>query len=94
MVFGLLGGLIAAYFNRTATLSLEFQNEKAFSTTLNNALAEMGFEPKSELDNFVVYQRPSLSHLFSGSVFVQIEKGIATIVSRSSNIKQLYKKVQ
>ncbi|MCA1991088.1 MAG: hypothetical protein LDL41_03440 [Coleofasciculus sp. S288] len=94
MVFGLLGGLVGAYFNRTATLSLEFQNEKTFTTTLNNALAEMGFEQKSELDDFIVYQRPAFSHLFSGSVFVQIEKGVATIVSRSTNIKRLHKKIQ
>ncbi len=41
MVFGVLGGLVAAYLNKTDTLSLEFQNEKTFTTALNNALSEL-----------------------------------------------------
>lgn len=91
---GLLAGGIGAYFNRSVTLTLDFKNKKIFTATLNNALAEMGFEPKSELDNFIVYQRPTLSNIFSGKVFVEFEPNKATIVGRSANIKRLHKKME
>ncbi len=94
IVLGLFAGLIGAYFNRTTTLSLEFKNKKAFTATLNEALAEMGFEQQSELDDFVIYQRSALSHLFSGKVLVQIDKNSANISGRSANIERLRQKLE
>ena len=93
ITIGLIAGLVGAYFNRSMTLSLEFKNKKAFTNTLNTSLSEMGFEPKSELDDFVVYQRPALRNLFSGKVFVKIENGMATIISRASIIRRLRQKI-
>ncbi|EGJ30046.1 MULTISPECIES: hypothetical protein [Moorena] len=93
IIFGLIGGLLGTYFNRTVTVSLEFRSKKVFTAALNDALTEMGFEETSKLDDFVVYQRPALSNLFSGKVFVQIGKGKATIASRSRNIKRISSKL-
>ena len=89
VIFGLIGGLLGTYFNRTVTVSLEFNSKKVFTAALQDALTEMGFEETSKLDDFVVYQRPALSNIFSGKVFVQIGKGKATIASRSRNIKRI-----
>lgn len=94
ITLGLVAGLIGAYFNRSVTLSLEFKNKKDFTKTLNTTLADMGFETKSEINNFVVYQRPMVRNLFSGKVFVQIENGIATIISRASTIRRLRQRLQ
>ncbi|NEO36756.1 MAG: hypothetical protein F6J90_10720 [Moorea sp. SIOASIH] len=93
VIFGLIGGLLGTYFNRTVTVSLEFKSKKVFTAALQDALSEMGFEETSKLDDFVVYQRPALSNLFSGKVFVQIGKGTATIASRSRNIKRISRKI-
>ncbi len=89
VIFGLIGGLLGTYFNRTVTVSLEFNSKKVFTAALQDALTEMGFEETSKLDDFVVYQRPALSNIFSGKVFVQIGKGKAIIASRSRNIKRI-----
>ncbi|NEQ80676.1 MAG: hypothetical protein F6K26_10590 [Moorea sp. SIO2I5] len=93
VIFGLIGGLLGTYFNRTVTVSLEFKSKKVFTAALQDALTEMGFEETSKLDDFVVYQRPALSNLFSGKVFVQIGKGKAIIASRSRNIKRISRKL-
>ena len=94
ITLGLFAGLMGAYFNRSVTLSLEFKNKKNFTNKLNTSLAEMGFEPQSEIDNFVVYQRSALRNVFSGKVLVQIENGMATIVSRASTIRRLRQKIE
>jgi hypothetical protein len=94
ITLGLVAGLVGAYFNRSVTFSLEFKNKKAFTKTLNKTLSDMGFEPKSEIDDFVVYQRPALRNIFSGKVFVQIDDGIATIISRASIIRRLRQKIE
>ncbi|NEO15630.1 MULTISPECIES: hypothetical protein [unclassified Moorena] len=93
VIFGLIGGLLGTYFNRTVTVSLEFKSKKVFTVALQDALTEMGFEETSKLDDFVVYQRPALSNLFSGKVFGQIGKGKAIIASRSINIKRISRKL-
>ncbi|NEP49641.1 MAG: hypothetical protein F6K65_12850 [Moorea sp. SIO3C2] len=93
VIFGLIGGLLGTYFNRTVTVSLEFKSKKVFTAALQDTLTEMGFEETSKLDDFVVYQRPALSNLFSGKVFVQIGKGKANIASRSRNIKRISRKL-
>ncbi|AOY80706.1 hypothetical protein BJP36_13045 [Moorena producens JHB] len=93
IIFGLIGGLLGTYFNRTVTVSLEFRSKKVFTAALNDALTEMGFEETSKLDDFVVYQRQALSNLFSGKVFVQIGKGTAIIASRYRNIKRISRKL-
>lgn len=89
ILFGLVAGLLGAYFNRSATISVSFRNKKTFIKTLEQALSEMGFQKKSQLEEFAVYQKSAISTLFSGKVLVQIDQNSATIIGRSSNIKRL-----
>ncbi|MGK7873854.1 MAG: hypothetical protein AB4426_11240 [Xenococcaceae cyanobacterium] len=89
ILFGLVAGLLGANFNRSATISASFQNKKAFTKNLNEVLSEMGFEEKSQLEEFTVYEKSPLRTLFSGKVFVKIDQNSATIIGRSSNIKRL-----
>ncbi|NET35597.1 MAG: hypothetical protein F6K19_26830 [Cyanothece sp. SIO1E1] len=93
LVTGLMAGLIGAYFNQTVTFTITFQNRNSFIQTLNQALAEMGFETQEQLDEMVIYTRSPLRQLFSGKVFVQMEASSANISSRSMYIKRLRKKL-
>ncbi|MBW4552683.1 MAG: hypothetical protein KME35_16470 [Aphanocapsa sp. GSE-SYN-MK-11-07L] len=100
---GLLAGLAGAYFNRTVSLAIPcgtakpnaVANPKAFKTQLNQALSDLGYTPKSELEGgYQVYQRSALRHWLSGSILVQVAEGTATIFGRASNIKRLQKKLE
>ena len=93
ILFGLVAGLLGAYFNRSATISVSFRNKKTFIKTLDQALSEMGFEKKSQLEEFAVYEKSAIRTLFSGKVLVQIDQNSATIIGRSSNIKRLSQRI-
>lgn len=93
LIAGLFGGLLGAYFNRSVTLEVPFKSKKSFLNTLNASLAEMGYEPRLNIEDVVVYQRPSLRRLLSGRVFVQIADNAAIISSRSIHIKGLKKRL-
>ncbi|MGP1373477.1 MAG: hypothetical protein ACTS3T_11670 [Almyronema sp.] len=86
---GLLGGLIAAYFNQTLLLEVPFQSKKQFLRSLNQSLNEMGYTPAAEAEGVLVYQRSPLSQLFSGKVYVQISENNALIFSRAIHIRSL-----
>jgi hypothetical protein len=86
---GLVAGILGAYFNRSATISTTFQNQKAFREQLDEALAQMGFDRQTQLDDFVVYEKSALQTMFSGKILVKIDKNSATIIGRSSNLKRL-----
>lgn len=86
---GLIAGLVGAKFNRSVTISASFSNKKTFSKILNETLSQMGFEPKSQLEDFTVYQKLTWKTLFTGKIFVRIENKSATIIGRSSIIKKL-----
>ncbi len=100
---GLLAGLVGGYFNRTVSLVIPHgtakpntvTNPKTFTAQLNQALGDMGYGPKSELEGgYQVYQRSPLRHWLSGSILVQVTEGTATIFGRASNIKRLQKRLQ
>lgn len=91
LVGGLVAGLVGGSFNRTATLSVEFKNQKQFVSELEQVLNQLGYAKTSEMEDVWVYERSSFSRLFSGKVYVQIEQRTATIASRASNISQVRK---
>jgi hypothetical protein len=93
LIAGLSAGVVGGYLNHSATLSLEFTNRKTFTATLDRTLAEMGYTPTSDWDDFTVYQRSGMGRLFSGKIFVKIDKRRATIVSRSVHLKQLHRQI-
>jgi len=88
---GVVAGLIGAYFNRTLTITVPFQNRKKFLATLETALNAMGYQQVTEEDDSRVYQRSNLSKWLSGKIYVQLEKNQATIASRAVHIRQLQK---
>ena len=91
MLLGLVSGLLGAIFNRSATFSTSLADPTAFTQRLDEALSEMGFEKKTQLEEFTVYEKSALKTLFSGKVLVKIDQDSATIISRSSNIRYLKK---
>jgi hypothetical protein len=91
---GLIAGLLGGYFNSTMTLTMPVNNKKEFFNILNNALSQMGYQQKDEMDGVLVYERSGLSKFLSGKVFVQIDHNTATIASRAVHIRGLRKLIQ
>ncbi len=91
ILFGLLSGAIGSYFNRNVTISLPVSNQKAFRQRLTEILTNSGFQATGELEGFTVYQRPKMSAIFSGKLFVYVSNDTATISGRASKVKALQK---
>ncbi|NJK47296.1 hypothetical protein HC931_02980 [Candidatus Gracilibacteria bacterium] len=87
---GLISGIIGAYFNRSVIISLTFPNPKTLVLELDKALAQIGFEQKTQLDDYTIYsQSNTLRTVFSGKIFVKIENNCAQISGRSRYVKRL-----
>lgn len=92
-LMGLGLGLIGAYFNRSKLISISFQDKKIFQARLNQVLAELGYEEKSQMEEFTVYERPNFQGVLSGKIFVQIEQDSASIAGRASKVATLGRKL-
>lgn len=88
---GLVGGLVGAYFNRSRTIVVPFQNRKQFLATLEPALNAMGYQQVAQEGDLCTYERSNLSKWLSGKIYIQFEKNQATIASRALHIRQLQK---
>lgn len=86
---GLLTGILGAYFNRTISFTVPFQNQKQFLKSLEATLTQLGYQQISEEEDVRVYQRSSFNKWFSGRIFVQLENQQATIASRAITIRSL-----
>ncbi len=89
LVVGLLTGILGAKFNRSVTITASYRKSKNFEKTIEKVLNNLGFISNSQLEEFTVYQIPSLKSLFVGKLFLQIEKRSSTIICRASLAKQL-----
>ncbi len=89
LVVGLLTGILGTKFNRSVTIAASFKKSKDFEQTIGKVLNNLGFVTNSQLEEFTVYQIPSLKSLFIGKLFLQVEKRSATIICRASLAKQL-----
>ena len=92
--FGLVVAGFGAALNSHRTISLPIKNKGGFVKSLNEALAELGYQETSTLDEFTVYQRSGLGKVFSGKLFINLDNKTATISGRSTNLKVLEKKLQ
>lgn len=96
IALGLLAGLLGAYFNSYQTITLPVPNRGVFTQKLNGILSAMGYQEASQLEEFAVYERGSFQKIFSGKLLVQIDKDKkeATIVGRSSRIRQIKQQLE
>ena len=92
-IIGLVGGTMGAYFNRSVTISMPFKNRKTFQRELDSILAEMGYSCDRELDDWLVYRRPTIRQLFSGKIYVKLDDGLAMLSSRSVHIQALLRRL-
>ncbi len=98
LVFGLVGGIVGAYFNHTASFSLDGAQAKLGE--IETFLLELGYEPEANIDDsettqdFVIYRRGAWSRFFSGPIILQQQRGKLTLISRASMIKRLRKHFQ
>lgn len=91
---GLLAGLLGAYFNRSQLISVNITNPKAFTQKLTQMLNSAGYQETGKAEEFTVYERSGASGVFSGKIFVQIEKKSATIAGRASKVEMLRKSLE
>lgn len=91
LVFGLLTGVLGAKFNRSVTITASYKKSNKFEKKFEKVLDDLGFITSSQLEEFTVYQIPTIKSLFIGKLFVQIEKRSATIICRASLAKQIKK---
>lgn len=93
IAFGLLFGFAMAFFVKAVTISVTFQDKKTFLSRINLALAEMGYHPQSQNENFLTYKPSFQAGLLAGNISVSIENSSATIVGPNSYIKKLQKRL-
>lgn len=85
--FGLSFGFVTAFLMKAVTISMTFQDKKAFLSRLNVALAEIGYHPKSQTESFLTYKPSLQAGLLTGKISIQIEDTSATIVGPNTYIK-------
>ena len=88
ILLGLAAGLLGATFNRSATLSASFRSQQAFLNTLDTVLGDLGYH-QSQHEDGIVYEKTPLQTLFSGRIWVQIDKHSATITGRAKHLQKL-----
>lgn len=86
---GLIAGILGTTFNRNVTITTTVKRKAVWLKSLNKNLAEMGFEPQKELEDFTIYQKKAIATLFSGRVFLKFEGKTATIIGRANVIGKL-----
>jgi hypothetical protein len=84
---GLIAGILGGALNRTITLTVPFNDQKAFIARLNDIMTRKGYERQEDMDEVWVYQRANLAKLLTGKVFVFFGEGNATIASRAVQIR-------
>jgi len=90
----LLIGFGAAHTIKAITVSMTFQDKKAFLSRLNVLLAEIGYHPESQTESFLTYKPVGKSRLFDVNISVQVDDSSVTIVSPNAYIKKLQKRLQ
>jgi hypothetical protein len=96
LVVGAVGGLLGASFNRSMTVDIPFTSKKVFTQKLETCLNAIGYteDKAASGKGILVYQRPLLSQLFSGRVYVLLEDKQAHIRSRAMHVRAIRRKLE
>jgi hypothetical protein len=87
----LLNGFVAAFYIKAVTISMTFQDKKAFLARLNIVLAEVGYHPEFQTESFLTYKPARKFQLFDINISVQIDDNSVTMVGPNWYIKKLQK---
>ena len=94
LIVGAVGGFMGGFFNHTMILQVPFKSRKQFLKTLvQDTLEPMGYELAEEMDAIKVYRRSTVRQLFSGKIYVEIQRDRAILASRAVHIRRLRKKL-
>ena len=94
LIVGAVGGFMGGFFNHTMILTVPFKSRKQFLKTLvQDTLEPMGYELAEEVDDIKVYRRSTLRQLFSGKIYVEMQRDRAVLASRAVHIRYLRKKL-
>lgn len=91
IAFGLLSGLVGAFFNSHSTLELSLNQNGVSKKRLYALLAERGYEQAEQQDRVSVYARSGGMNILSGRIFVEMENETATVSGRSRDVRAIQK---
>lgn len=94
IAFGLFFGFVMAFFMKANTISILVHDKKSFIDKLNIGLAEIGYHPESQTDNFLTFKPSFQAGLLAGKISIQIGQNSATIIGPSTYVKKLQKRIQ
>lgn len=89
LIVGMATGLIGLYMNRSQTLQFTIRNQKRFKNQFESTLEQLGFDTKTDEEDYTIYTNSGWQRWFAGKILVKIERQSVVIVSRASNIRQL-----
>lgn len=89
LVFGVLFGLMMGLFFQGMTATVAFSNEKEFRAQLNVAMAQLGYNPASQAENFLTYKPSLQAGLAAGRISVQVREGEAVVVGPRMYVRKL-----
>jgi hypothetical protein len=93
LFFGLFFGLTMAFFLQGETATVEIADKKGFVSCLNVALAQLGYNPATQTEDFYTYKPSFQAGLAAGSISVQLLEGHAVIVGPKMYVKKLLKRL-
>jgi hypothetical protein len=91
LFFGLLLGVIIAFFMKAYRVMVRYQDREAFLAQLNIAVRELGYHPSVQTDAWLTFTPPIPTGLLSGEISVMIDQGSATITGPATYVKKLQK---
>jgi hypothetical protein len=91
--FGLFFGLAMAFFLKGKTATIEVGDKGGFVSRLNVAMAQLGYNPATQADDFFTYKPSFQAGLAAGRISVQLQEGRAVIVGPKMYVKKLLKRL-
>jgi hypothetical protein len=89
LLFGFFFGLVMAFFLMGETTTIKVADKKGFVSRLNIAMAQLGYNPATQTDDFLTYKPSVQAGLAAGRISVQLTEGQAVLVGPKMYITKL-----
>src|SRR5262249_42835450 len=93
LFFGVFFGLTMGFFLKGESVAVEVADRQAFVSRLNVAMAQLGYNPATQSEDFFTYKPSLQAGLAAGRIAVQLEQGRAVIVGPKMYVKKLLKRL-
>lgn len=93
VVFGLIFGFIGALFLKGDKITIPLDNKDKTISKVNIRLAEIGYHPETQTENFLTFKPSFQAGLLAGKISIQVEVNSLTIIGPRIYLKKLIKEV-